>query len=73
VIVEPALGVAEAVKLTAVPTVAAELLVGAVIVTAVEATAVTVTAADVTELFAESTTRAVREKFPAAVGTQVTL
>ena len=73
VIVEPALGVAEAVTLTAVPTVAVELLAGAVIATAVEATAVTVTAAEVTVVLAESTTRAVSEKLPGAVGTQFTV
>ena len=68
-IVAPAMGAADAVIVTGVFTVAVELFAGPVNDTEVAATAVTVTAFDVTELLAESTTRAVRLKVPAALGT----
>jgi hypothetical protein len=71
VIVAPAVAVAEAVTVVAVPTVAVELLAGAVSATEVEVTAVTVIAADVTVAPLESSTRAVMFCAPAAVGTHV--
>ena len=70
-IVAPAVAVAEAVTVVAVPTVAAALAAGAVIATDVEVTAVTDTAVDVTEVPLESTTRAVMLCAPAEVGTHV--
>jgi len=71
-IVAPAVAVAEAVTVVAVPTVAAALAAGAVIATDVEVTAVTDTADEVTAVPFESTTRAVRLCAPAEVGTHVT-
>lgn len=72
VIVAPAIGAAEAVSVTGVPTVAVELLAGAVRDTDVATTAVTVTKDDVRVLLAVSITLAVRLKFPAVVGVQET-
>lgn len=68
VIVAPAIGAAEALRVTAVPTVPVELLEGAVSATEVAATAVTETVLDVPVLFKESSTRAVMLKLPAALG-----
>lgn len=70
-IVAPAIGVAEAVTVVAVPTVADELFAGAVSATEVAVTAVTLTPEDVTELPFVSVTLAVIVKFPAAEGTHV--
>lgn len=72
VMVAPAAGVAEALSVTAVPTVAVELLAGAVRATVVAVTAVTDTAVDVAVLPFVSVTRAVRLKFVALVGVHVT-
>lgn len=58
-IVAPAIGVAEAVTVVAVPTVAAELFAGAVNATDVAVTAVTLTPVEVTVLPFVSVTRAV--------------
>ena len=69
VIVAPAIGVADAVTVEAVPTVADELFAGAVSATEVEVTAVTETADEVTEFPFVSVTRAVSVKLPADVGT----
>lgn len=71
-IAAPAVAVAEAVTVVAVPTVADELFAGDVSATEVEVTAVTEIAEDVTEVPFESTTRAVMLCAPAEVGTQVT-
>ncbi|MFM9081738.1 MAG: hypothetical protein ACKOTE_16700, partial [Opitutaceae bacterium] len=70
-IVAPAIGVAEAVTVVAVPTVADELFAGAVSATDVAVTAVTLTPEDVTELPFVSVTLAVIVKFPAVDGTHV--
>ena len=66
--VAPAIGVAEAVTVVAVPTVAAELFAGAVNATDVAVTAVTATPADVAELPFVSVTRAVSVVLPAELG-----
>ena len=71
-IVAPAVAVAEAVTVVAVPTVAVALAEGAVIDTEVDVTAVTDTAVEVTVVPLESTTRAVILCAPAEVGTHVT-
>jgi predicted aspartyl protease len=70
-IVAPAVAVADAVTVVAVPTVAAALAAGAVIATAVDVTAVTATGVEVTVVLLESSTRAVMFCAPAEVGTQV--
>jgi len=67
-IVAPAIGVAEAVTVVAVPTVPDELFAGEVNATEVAVTAVTATPADVAELPFVSVTRAVSVALPAAVG-----
>lgn len=72
VTVLPRLAAGEAVTLTAVPTVAVELLAGAVRETEVAVFAVTDTTAEVTELLKESITRAVTEKLPEVLGIHVT-
>ena len=71
VIVAPAIGVADAVTVVAVPTVADELFAGAVSATEVDVTAVTETADEVTEFPFVSVTRAVSVKLPAEGGTHV--
>jgi len=70
VIVAPAIGVADAVTVEAVPTVADELFAGAVSATEVEVTAVTETPGEVAVLPFESVTLTVTEKFPAELGVQ---
>ena len=70
VIVAPAIGVADAVTVVAVPTVADELFAGAVSATEVDVTAVTETPGEVAVLPFESVTFTVREKFPAEPGVQ---
>ena len=69
-IVAPAIGVAEAVTVVAVPTVADELFAGAVNATEVAVTAVTLTPVDVAELPFVSVTRAVSVALPAELGIQ---
>lgn len=71
VIVAPAVAVADAVTVVAVPTVAVELLAGAVIATEVAVTAVMAAIAEVAVEPLESTTRAVMFCAPAVVGTHV--
>jgi hypothetical protein len=70
--VAPAVAVADAVNVVAVPTVAPELFAGDVIATDVAVTAVTAATAEVAVAPVESTTLAVMFCKPADAGTHVT-